>query len=1038
MVVGYLSRICLCLATLTTLATCALAQRLPLKAYSVADGLPNNVINKIVRDSRGLLWFCTAEGLSRFDGYSFTNYGIDQGLPHQVVNDFLETRSGELWIATNGGLVLFSPKGEPSSHVTFTTDKSSVTPMFTVLVPDDSDRAARAVNVLLEDASGTIWCGTMKRLYRLERQDAAYALQPVDLQAKEVYALDLIQDRSGRLWIGAATGLFCRELDGRIRHYTRRDGLPDEVIHDLAEDHLGRLWVATRNRGFFRFSEATSAGKSVVAEVYTRQQGLPTDWVFQLFEASDHRFWLATNAGLIEFLGDGAAGESRFRPYTQRNGLTFREITALSEDSSGNLWLGTNVTGAMKLARYGFTTYDEADGITTVNAIFGDHAGGVCFRAWVNDATSSAAPGHFVARQQLGRYDDHGFQWFMPSSLKKDGWVFEHVTLQTRNGEWWIGTGSGLYRFPATENFAGIKSARPLAVYTTADGLATQQVFRLFEDSTGDIWIATIGPPNGLARWRRATNKFEDLGNAESLPSPKDDLVRSFGEDSAGNIWIGFSAGLARFRSGRFTFFTTRDGLPAGSLGQIFRDHAGRLWISSSRSGLIRIDDPAADPPIFKNYTTSQDLSANGTGSLTEDLQGRIYVGTGRGLDQLNPDTGHVKHFTTADGLASGGITGAFCDRTGALWFATQKGMSRFQPSPSGISSSPPLITISSLRIMGRLQRVSALGENEVTLPDLSANQNQMQIDFVALSFAVGDVLRYQYKLEGSGGDWSALTEQRTVNLASLSPGHYRFVVRAANSDGVVSAQPAVVSFTILPPIWQRWWFLMLAASIVMLGVFALYRYRVARLLELERVRTRIASDLHDDIGSNLSLIAGLSEVLGQQARQLDVRVAERLSLIASVSRRSVDAMSDIVWAVNPKRDNALDLSQRMRRFASDTLAARNIEFHLDAPNVDRNTRVNAEIRREVFLIFKEAINNVARHAACQTAEAHLRIERGAIILTLHDDGRGFKGSNGDLGHGLESMRRRAHRLGGELKIDSTDGKGTTLELRIPLNYRSE
>src|SRR5262249_1771257 len=157
-----------------------------------------------------------------------------------------------------------------------------------------------------------------------------------------------------------------------------------------------------------------------------------------------------------------------------------------------------------------------------------------------------------------------------------------------------------------------------------------------------------------------------------------------------------------------------------------------------------------------------------------------------------------------------------------------------------------------------------------MALPDFPASQNQIQIDFVGLSFAVGDVLRYQYKLEGSRSDWSAPTEQRTLSLAGLAPGHYRFLVRAVNSDGLSSTPPAIVAFTILPTIWARWWFLLAAIAVLILGIYALYRYRVTRLLELERVRTRIAADLHDDIGSNLSLIAGLSEVLRQQSRQVD------------------------------------------------------------------------------------------------------------------------------------------------------------------------
>ena len=1014
------------------------AERLPLKSYTVADGLPNNVINKIVRDSRGFLWFCTGEGLSRFDGYAFTNYGVDQGLPHTTVNDFLETRNGELWVATNGGLVLFDPKGQPASRIVYANEKPGTAQMFRVVVPEDEDRGARAANVLLEDRSGTIWCGTMKHLYRLERRDDQFKLVPVDVGAKEIFVLDLLEDRSGSIWIGSFSGLYRHRPDGRIEHYTKQDGLPDIVIHDLLEDHQGRLWAATRSGGLFRFVADAAARTSIVVDVRSKKEGMPTEWVFQLFETAEHRFWLATNSGLVEFFPDAAKSDQSFRTYTRRSGLSFHEITALNEDMNGNLWLGTNVTGAMKLERHGFLTYDEQDGIATVNDVFGDREGGVCFRAFLFAPRPAEVnpdkPGQPKYQQKFGRYDNQNFRWFMPGTLKQTGWVFEHVTMQARNGEWWIGTGSGLFRFPASNNFTQVEYAHPLAVYTTADGLAALQVLRLFEDSTGAVWVSTIGPPNGLARWKSPNAKLEDLANAPGLPSMTGDLALAFSEDRSGNIWIGFSTGVARYRQGSFSFFTTNDGLPPGGIQTEYLDHAGRLWLGSLRGGLVRIDDPAAARPVFVNYTTAQGLSSNATGVITEDLRGRIYVGTGRGLDQLDPETGHVKHFTTADGLAGGAMSVAFRDRDGALWFGTQKGMSRFVP-PSDELSAPPPILINALRVSGAAQSVSALGDSQISLPDLPPNQNQIQIDFVGLSFAPGDVLRYQYRL-GSDGNWSALTEQRTVNFASLSPGRYRFFVRAVNSEGVASAQPALVSFRILPPIWQRWWFLILVAlSLIALG-YAAYRVRLRRLIELERVRTRIASDLHDDIGSNLSLIAGLSEVLGQQARQADSQIAERLSVIANASRQSVEAMGDIVWAVNPKRDNVVDLAHRMRRFANDRLAARNIQFHFDAPKPNQNARINAEVRREVFLVFKEGINNIARHSGCQTAEAALKIERGTIILRLKDDGHGFDEANASHGQGMESIRRRAEKLGGQVEIISERGVGTTMTLTAPIAGR--
>ena len=297
----------------------------------------------------------------------------------------------------------------------------------------------------------------------------------------------------------------------------------------------------------------------------------------------------------------------------------------------------------------------------------------------------------------------------------------------------------------------------------------------------------------------------------------------------------------------------------------------------------------------------------------------------------------------------------------------------------------------------------------------------------------MGETLLYQYKLEGGSQDWSASTAERSVNL-SLSPGSYRLLVRAISTDGTLSQTPASVSFIILRPIWQRWWFVTIAASLVALAAYAFYRYRVARLIELERVRTRIATDLHDDIGSNLSLIAMVSEVAKDQASKGGPEVIERLALVARTSRQSVDAMSDIVWAVNPKRDHMHDLTERMRRFASDTFSARDIEFQFSPPAAGQDIKLGADIRRQVYMVFKEGVNNIAKHSGCARAEIDVRISGGHLIVRLSDDGKGFEpGGECDEygGNGLVSMRGRAESIGGKLEVVSRPGAGTTVTLKV-------
>jgi signal transduction histidine kinase len=323
-------------------------------------------------------------------------------------------------------------------------------------------------------------------------------------------------------------------------------------------------------------------------------------------------------------------------------------------------------------------------------------------------------------------------------------------------------------------------------------------------------------------------------------------------------------------------------------------------------------------------------------------------------------------------------------------------------------------------------------GTNTMTQSDLPASRNNLLIQYTGIDFHDAHQLRYQYELEGVDADWSAPTEQMAVNYARLAPGVYRFLVRAVNEDGLTSLQPAVLQFRILPPLWQRWWFILVSITAACLLAYAIYRYRVARLIELERVRTRIASDLHDDIGANLSLLAGLSEMLNQQAQVREPQMSEWLSVMASVSRRSVDAMSDIVWAVNPNKDHLRDLVQRMRRFASDAFTAHNMEYRFETPGTAQDVKLGAEMRREVFLVFKEAVNNTARHSGCTHAAAVLAVERGWLTLEVRDDGCGFDPTRADSGEGLVSMGQRARKLGGTLTVLSHPG-GTSIKLKVPL-----
>jgi len=418
-----------------------------------------------------------------------------------------------------------------------------------------------------------------------------------------------------------------------------------------------------------------------------------------------------------------------------------------------------------------------------------------------------------------------------------------------------------------------------------------------------------------------------------------------------------------------------------------------------------------------------------------------MYFGTARGLDQIDLQTKRVRHYTRAEGLASSAITVAFRDRQGALWFGTFSGLSRLEPQ-NDLPPAAPSILISGLRIAGVRHPLSELGQTEVSGLTLNPSQNNVQIDFFSLSLGHAPLVRYQYKLEGGAGDWSAPTEQRTVTYANLAAGSYRFLVRAIRPDSEPSVQSATISFVVLRPVWQRWWFVTLSAFLLVGFAYWLYRYRLKRLLELERVRTRIATDLHDDIGASLSRVAILSEVERRQNTAHNGESEGRLAEIANSARELVDSMSDIVWSVDPRRDDLGNVVTRVRQFGADVFEALGIEWELEVTPDLEKTKLTPEQRRDIFLVCKEALNNVARHAGCRRATLSLRVSGQQILVEIKDDGCGFAPAavvvdNGRGGHGLANMRARAARLGGSLGIVSDPGQGTHLNLKIPLHRRT-
>jgi signal transduction histidine kinase len=371
----------------------------------------------------------------------------------------------------------------------------------------------------------------------------------------------------------------------------------------------------------------------------------------------------------------------------------------------------------------------------------------------------------------------------------------------------------------------------------------------------------------------------------------------------------------------------------------------------------------------------------------------------------------------------------ALRDHSGTLWFVTSSGISRLIPA-SETTLPAPTIWITSVQIMGAHHRVSEMGESDIQKVRLGADRNLIEIEYTGLDFRVGSTLRYKYKLDNVDPSWSIPTTQRAIHFARLAPGDYNFAVQAITSDGATSVRPATVGFTVIAPIWRQSWFLALTGLAASFLLAAAYRYRVGRLLELERVRTRIASDLHDDIGSNLSQVAILAELVRRGMSGQDAKALEQLDQIAATSRETVESIGDIVWSIHPDHDHVADLGARMRHFATSVFTARDIKFDFHAPG--RDLKLEPQARSQVFMIFKEAVHNIARHARCSYVDIRLVIYDGELIVTVSDNGIGIRPTP-HAGNGLANMRRRAELLRGTLVIASNAACGVKVTLKVPI-----
>jgi signal transduction histidine kinase/ligand-binding sensor domain-containing protein len=1008
-------------------------QQVSLRHYDVASGLAHSQVTSIFQDTRGYLWFGTFEGLSRFDGYRFTNYTTADGLGHLIISAIAEDRKGHLWVGTLGGGVarlLDDPQDDPSLRGNAqrpTTRKKFLS--FQV------NNSGNHVSEMLVDKDDSIWCLADGGVYHgVADGDGQLKFTLVIGQIPGPHSA-VLADHQGRLWFGGGRELFeitqgrviKHGLDGSLADAAALDRITrsdNQGITAITEDHEGRLFITRRHELLELVSPGTDGREQWQKLPLTLAAG--EEISFMVGDATEG-LWIGTQKGLIRY------AHSRQNRIATPQASSSGKINALTQDREGNLWIGTETNGAYKLSNEMIISYTVAEGLPNpdIGQVFEDREGRIY----------ALTAGNGLVEIVAGRaVPVPGTQGPPFNTIR--------VLLDSRD-DWWVWPGgrNNLFRFHGLK--PQFKNGQEITVDQGTHVSHWGPVSAIYEDPAGKVWVSGFQGRGSIFLFdpaNKSSSGFEQFSLGEELDRfaaeqarqrgerPKDSEVYSVTRmisDTSGALWFGTYGQFGRLANGKLNLFEPTDGLPETLVRALFVDSHGSLWVGLRYGGLSMTRNPTAEHPTFVNFSTRTGLASDSVQSVTEDNFGRIYIGTGRGLDQLDPATGRIRHFTTADGLAGTWVRHCMRDSGGNIWVATMTGLSRLNPRTEHANIPPP-IYLSRIHIAGEdlpLPETGTLRIPEVTLP---ASGNNLLIEYVGISFQGENILRYQYKLEEIDKDWNAPTELRTVNYVRLPAGPYRFLVRAINQQGETSAQPAIMQFYIQPPFWKRWWFVSSVIIAIAMSGLLLHRFRVRQIIAVEKIRRQVATDLHDDVGSGLAQIAILSEVAKSQASSAGTGL---LTEVAELARSMRESMSEIVWAVDPRKDRLSDLVQRMRQTAFNLLEADGLPVQFHAPDDAELERVGLtpDKRRQLLLIFKETLTNVARHAQAQHIQVDIRLVGSGLRLRIQDDGRGFELQSDGSGHGLHSLRQRAGELRAQLEITSVPGQGTTVELTMPL-----
>ncbi len=987
---------------LTTKTKAQLSQ-LRFKHYTTTDGLSQGSIYHMAQDSRGFMWFGTFDGLDRYDGYNFRVFRPDFNDSNSIkggrINSIVEDKSGMLWVGTYEAL----------NRYDFKTDRFE--PFY---VEDNAHQKLRvSYDPFFIDDRNELWFTyEFHDLGSINLTSGKITTYPfadglLDEFVTGGYPENQFYRPLSKIYSVGSDGLHIIDIDNKKAQFyfssnSKNQSGSKTLIVQVLEDKNHILWLASKN-GLISLDPVT-----LRTQLYDKYNAIKKNIiVYRLAFDKEGNLWCGSyknglilfNTTIKKFCKNYVANPVNFESVRQNN------IASLFIDRDQNIWLGIDPRGIDKTNPF-YEQFNRVkinpqkknedytssiwsiSGIDSNNMLIcSNHEDLIIYNKIKDESVKFDLPKGFKGSEIFNAiFDSQKRIWIAADSgifysdnelktikliLKKSNKY--NVCLLENNKRIFIGTGNGLFSLPMK-------------------GETNEAVAMHLFDGKG---ISTINKSPGGVLFVATENKELFLIEQDSI-NPQtakkivfDFLIKSIFFQNEDTVWFGTGSGLVRYvvSKNSLKIYTEKNGLANNLVYAIVKGNDGNLWMSTNH-GISKFNLFTEE---FSNYGLEEGTQALefNSHSLFQSYSGVLYFGGVNGFNYFNPKK--IKEFDFRPPLQLLNITVN----------GTSISLDRF------LHQSKPVI--------------------------FPANENNISIEFAALDFNRNDNINYLYKLHQDDA-WISIGKRRTLNFANLSPGKYNVEVEAQYSYNEVSPNFLKLSFTVLPPFYETYWFIIVVCVVFILIVYSMYRYRVNEIKKLYAMRTNISQDLHDEIGSTLGSISIYSEV----AKKLSVtneKADEAISKIGSVSRELIDKMSDIVWSINPNNESFEQLQNRMQAFAAMMLTPHEIQFNFHSPGKGNSPVFSMQKRRNIYLIFKEAINNIVKYAECKTVNIDLSIRENNFCMLIKDDGKGFDpGSNSVFnGNGIKNMRSRSADMHAQLNIDSVINKGTVIKVTLKL-----